>query len=287
MKEYIDLNTKLRQTSRNDFEKNLFKLMNNSVFGKTMENLRKHVNVKLVTKWHGRYGAKALIAKPNFHSQTIFNENLVAIELRKTEIFMNKPIYLGQVILDISKICLFNFHYEYILHVYGDKCKCLYTDTDSLIYEISDEDPYEVIKRDFHMYDTSDYDPNNIYNIKLLNKKRIGIMKDEMNGRIITEFVGLRPKMYSFKINGSDAICKAKGVKSNVVKNSITFDDYKKCLNDSINVIREQNTIRSYKHNVFSVKQKKIALSSYDDKRFLIKGTHNTLPWGHHSNLEK
>ncbi|KMQ81905.1 hypothetical protein RF55_24809, partial [Lasius niger] len=97
--------------------------MNNAVFGKTMENVRNHVDVRLVTQWDGRFGAEAMIAKPNFHSRSVFSENLVAVELRKLSVKLDKPIYVGMCILDISKIRLYEFHYEYMLPLYGDKCK--------------------------------------------------------------------------------------------------------------------------------------------------------------------
>ncbi|XP_071653079.1 uncharacterized protein [Temnothorax longispinosus] len=216
LRDYIDLNTKFRTLANNDFEKNLYKLMNNAVFGKTMENVRNHVDVRLVTHWEGRYGAEAMIAKPNFHSRSVFSENLVAIEMRKLEVKFDKPIYVGMCILDISKTCLYEFHHEYMLPLYRDKCKVTYTDTDSLIYHIECDDVYDIMKRHIHRFDTSDYAIDNTYGIPLANKKVPGLMKDENNGAIMTEFVGLRAKMYALRVDGKKDTKKAKGVKSNV-----------------------------------------------------------------------
>ncbi|XP_051176794.1 uncharacterized protein LOC127291636 [Leptopilina boulardi] len=223
------------------------------------------MDVKLVTKWEGRYGAEALISKPNFHSRTIFNENLVAVELKKIEVFMNKPLYIGLSVLDISKTLMYDFHYDYMLQKYDEKkCKFLYTDTDSLIYEIKCSDVYADMKIDIHKFDTSDYPVNNVYGIPQANKKMLGLMKDECSGKIVTEFVGLRSKMYSVRVENQDFIKKAKGVKSSVVKKTITFDDYISKL-----------------HNVYTLKESKIALSPYDDKRFLLANSTDTLAWGH------
>ncbi|KYM94372.1 hypothetical protein ALC62_14999 [Cyphomyrmex costatus] len=211
----IKLNTKFRTLAKNDFKK--YKLMNNAVFGKTMENVRDRVDVKLLTKWEGRHGAEAMIAKPNFHSRSVFSENLVAIELRKLKVKFDKPIYVGMCILDISKTCLYEFHHEYITPLFREKCKIMYTDTDSLIYHVECDDVYEIIKRDINRFDTSDYSIDNPYSIPLANKKVPGLMKDENNGAIMTEFVGLRAKMYALRVQGRKDTKKAKGVKSNVV----------------------------------------------------------------------
>lgn len=287
LKAYIDLNTKLRTNAKNEFEKNLFKLMNNAVFGKTMENVRKHRVVKIVSKWWGRYGAQYYISKPNFHSRAIFDEKVVAIELKKTEIWFAKPIYIGMCILDLSKICVYDFHYNYMLKKFNhEKCKLLYTDTDSLMYEITCDDMYNVIKQDLDKFDTSDYSVNNVYEIPRVNKKVVGLMKDENNGEIMTEFVGLKSKMYSFKVNNIDnikTVKRAKGVMESVVKNTICFKDYLQCLKENIEICRKQNSIRSFNHNVYSIQQNKVALGAKDDKRYILPNGIDTLPWGHYT----
>ncbi|XP_070529810.1 uncharacterized protein [Cardiocondyla obscurior] len=279
---YIELNTKFRTLAKNDFEKNLYKLMNNAVFGKTMENVRNHVDVRLVTHWEGRFGAEALISKPNFHSRSIFAENLVAIEMRKLEVKFNKPIYVGMCILDISKTCLYEFHHEYMQPLYQNKCKIMYTDTDSLIYHIECEDVYEIMKRDINRFDTSDYACDNVYGIPQVNKKVPGLMKDENNGAIMTEFIGLRAKMYALRVDGKKDTKKIKGVKSNVVAKKITFDDYTRCLKEEIEMTRQQTCIRSKLHEVYTIREEKTALSPYDDKRYIIQDSIETLPWGHY-----
>jgi len=127
LRNYIELNTNFKTLAKNNFEKNLYKLMNNILFGKTICN---HVDVRLVTQWEGRYGAEALIAKSNFHSRFVFSENLIAIEMRKLEVKFNKSIYVSMCILDISKTCLYEFHHDYMSRYCG-KCKVMYTDTES------------------------------------------------------------------------------------------------------------------------------------------------------------
>lgn len=286
---YIAFNTEQRTKATNEFEKNLYKLMSNAVYGKTMENLRKRVDINLKTEWEGRYGARALISHPTFKRRTIFDEELVAIEMHKTQILMNKPIIIGMAILDISKVVMLDFHYNYMKPKYGVNCEVLYTDTDSFVYEIFCNDFYQDIKDDISKYDTSDYPPNNVYGIELKNKKVPGLMKDEANGKCITEFVGLRSKMYSIRIAGKDAIKKSKGVKKYVLTNKITFDDYLACITNNCTYNATQNSIRSIRHMVFTIEQNKISLSPFDDKRRILLEVNpnisaiQTLPWGHYS----
>ena len=190
MKSYIELNTDLRTKGKNDFEKDFFKLMNNSVFGKTMENIRNRVDVRLVNHQNK---AKKLISKPNLKHWTRFDENLIAVHLKRTKLTFNKPVYCGMAILDISKTLIYDFHYDYILPKYGKNQKLLFTDTDSLCYEIETEDFYEDISNDVEGYfNTSNFPKDHPSGIQGKNKKVPGMMKDEAGGKIIEGFIGLR-----------------------------------------------------------------------------------------------
>ena len=282
LKPYIDKNTNLRTQAKNNFEKDFFKLMNNSVFGKTMENIRNRVNVKLVNT---EERLKKLVAKPNLKSPPkIFSENLVSVHMKKTNLIMNKPVYLGMCILDLSKTIIYDFHYQYIKPKYGEKAKLLFTDTDSLMYEIETEDFYKDISRDVKdRFHTSDYPENHPSGIPTgINKKVLGMFKDEAAGKIIKEFVGLRAKLYSFIMEDGKENKRCKGVKTQVVKNSITHEDYKTCLKTGKEQLRKQNIIRSYEHEVYTEEVNKIALSSIDDKRYILGDGIHTLAWGHY-----
>ena len=284
LEKYISLNTKLRTEAKNEFEKDFFKLMNNAVFGKTMENIRNRVDVKLV---NNKKQAEKLSAKPNFKHCNIFSEDLVAIHMKKTKLDFDKPVYLGMCILDLSKTLMYDFHYNYIKKKYGDKAKLLLTDTDSLMYEIQTEDFYKGISGDVKdRFDTSGYPsdhPSGVFSG--FNKKVLGMFKDEVNGDIIDEFVGLRAKLYSYKMFEGKESKKCKGVKKSVVKKSITHEDYKKCLLTGKEQLRKQNIIRSYKHEVYTEEVNKVALSASDDKRYILEDGINTLALGHYKIL--
>ena len=200
--------------------------MNNSVFGKTMENLRNRVDVKIVRAWENDRIRK-LLSSPSYARFTIFGNDMAGIHMHKTKLVLNKPVYTGMTILENSKILMYDFFYNHLKARYGHKCELIYTDTDSLILEIGTDDLYEDIKKDSWMYDTSNY-PNvhPIYNET--NKKVLGKMKDECGGEVIEEVVAVRPKMYS--VLSKKNIKKAKGVKKNVIEKEITHKHYKEAL---------------------------------------------------------
>ena len=256
-------------------KKDFFKLMNNSVFGKTIENIRKRQKVILVDD---RKLANKLSSKPNFERLTIFDENLIAVHMKKTEVYFNKPIYVGQAILDLSKTLMFDFHYNYIRKKYNNKAELLFTDTDSLMYLIQTDDFYKDINHDIKKkFDTSDYPENHPSGIKIgVNKKVIGKFKDEAAGKQITHFVGLRPKLYTFKVEEKGEIRKAKGVKKNVIKKSLSFEDYKKYLFTEDELMKEMNIIRSQNHDIYSMTVNKVALSANDDKRLICENKIDT-----------
>ena len=270
MKEYIDFNTRLRTAAKNDFEKDFYKLMNNSVFGKTMENIRKHRSIKLVNN-EEEYLKNVM--KPNFKSGTLLGPDLMGREMGKVRVVMNKLVYLGQAILDLSKTIMYEFYHDYMIPKYGDRLKLCYMDTDSLIYSIKTEDFYSDISPDVEFrFDTSGYPSDGSRPLPIgKNKKVIGLMKDELGGEIMKEFVSLRPKMYSYRVGNSEPK-KCKGIKRCIVKKTISFDDYKRCLFSGERSHRSQLLFRSRKHEVRTLEVNKLALSREDDKRIFMNG---------------
>ena len=268
MKEYIDFNTRLRTAAKNDFEKDFSKLMNNSVFGKTMENIRRHRDIKLV---NNKKEYLKTVMKSNFKSGTLLGENLMGCEMGKIKVVMNKPVYLGQAILDLSEIIMYEFHYDYMVPKYGDKIKLCYMDTNSYVYDIKTEYFYKDIAEDVEArFDTSGYTNNRPFPIGK-NKKVIGLMKDELGGGIMKEFIALRAKMYSY-IDDKTELIKCKGIKKCVIKREIRFEDYKRCLLEGIDIYKSQLLFRSDKHDIKTLEVNKFALNSQDDKRISIDG---------------
>ena len=279
MKEYVDLNTKLRTEAKNSFERDFFKLMNNCLYGKSLEDIESRIDFKLITD---KEKAIKLGAKPYYDRTVIFDENLIGMHMKKTKLYFDKPIYLGMSILDLSKEVMYDFHYNYIIDKYGDNAKLLYTDTDSLMYHIFTEDFYKDISEDIDdRFDTSDYPENHPSGIKTgVNKKVAGKFKDEAGGKQIEEFVGLRPKLYSFIIDGEN-IKKCKGIKKNIVDKGMKHNDYKKCLFTGEEQYRKMNIIRSHQHEICSEEINKKTLSANDDKRIILADGITTVALGH------
>ena len=283
LKQYIDFNTKKRKNAKNNFEKDFFKLMNNSVFGKTMENIRKRVEVRLVTDENKLL---KLASKPTYVNSKIFNDNLVAVHKIKETLTLNRPAYVGMCILDLSKTLMYDFHYNYIKDKYGDKARLLFTDTDSLTYEIEAEDVYQDFWNDKDKFDNSDYPESSPYFDKA-NKKVIGKFKDKAAGVPICEFVGLRSKMYSYIKDNNKGGKTAKGIKKNVIKEDITNEDYKDTLFNNKEMYHKMKTIRSQNHELSSYEINKVSLSCFDDKRYIHKDGKTSYAYGHKNIKQK
>ena len=193
MKKYIDFNTKKRKNADNDFEKYFFKLMINSVYEKTMENLRKRINARLINN------AKDFLkytSRPTYITHEIFGKEYAAIHEIKPVLILNKPIYVGFTVLELSKWLMYDFHYNFIKK--NINAKLLFTDTDSLTYEIKSENAYEEFFKWKDLFDFSNYSKDSKF-FDDAYKKVIGKMKDTFDRVIATEFVGLKSKMYSIK----------------------------------------------------------------------------------------
>ena len=278
LKEYIDFNTEKRTNAKNAFEKDFFKLMNNSVFGKTMENIRKRVDVRLVTDENKLL---KMAAKPTYVSSKIFNENLVAVHKIKETLTLNRPAYVGMCILDLSKTLMYDFHYNYIKQKYDSKAKLLFTDTDSLTYEIETSDVYQDFWNDKDKFDNSDYPQDSQY-FNTTNKKVIGKFKDEAAGIPITEFVGLRSKMYSYMKDNDKGGKTAKGIKKNIIKKNITHENYKNVLFNNEQMHHTMKTIRSNNHQLGSYELNKVSLSCFDDKRYILEDGIRSYAYSHY-----
>ena len=281
LKPYIDFNTEKRKNSKTDFEKDLFKLMNNSVYGKTMENVRKHGDFELVDT---AVRFQKLVNKPTYKHRHIIHENLVVVEKEKHKVELNKPIYMGMSILDYSKAHMYSFYYDILKPKYGDNIKLVYTDTDSYVIQVMTDDIYEDFRGINDYMDFSDY-PISHPNYDKWNKKVLGKFKDEMNGKIITSFIGLKPKSYCFKVYGEDKEHKkSKGVITHKVNKELNYDKYEETLRRKTkeNVKVEFNSIRSKNHQIYSIHQIQYALSNYANKRYWINDT-DSLPYGHYS----
>ena len=197
LEKYIDFNTKQRAKATNSFGKDFFKLLNNAVFGKTQENLRNRISVEVITD---RKIALKRAAKPDFKRSYTIHEDLVVMETRVKKLTLNKPIYVGFTVLEISKLWMYQFHYDHMLNWFDNISLC-FTDTDSLLYRIEGQDAYKVMKEHADMFDFSEY-PFEHFCYDKKNKKVLGKFKDELLSLTLEEFIGLCTKCYSLLFYG-------------------------------------------------------------------------------------
>ena len=273
------MNRKLRKEAKNEYEKDFFKLMNNSVFGKTMENVRKHMDVKLVTTEKGRI---KLVSGPKYYTTKYFTGKLLAINMMKTKVKMNKPVYLGMTILDVSKTLMYEFWYDYLQPKYDDKAKLSYMDTDSFVLNIFTKDFFEDINNGVERWlDTSNYGKDDKEPLQIgVIKKVTGMFKDELGEKIMKEFCALRAETYAYLMEDDNKVKKAKGVKKCLIKRRLMFENYKDSLFNNKTIMRSQLRFKSDHHNVYTEEVNKIALNSNDDKRLQTFDRVTTYPYG-------
>jgi len=282
MKDYILKNTNERKKAKSEFEIDFYKLMNNSIYGKTMENVRKRINFTLISSEE-----QALNLRNRAKSYTIFNENLVGVHLLKRQVELNKPIYIGSNVLDESKCIMYDFHYNFMLKTFNrNDIDLLMTDTDSLVYFIRNKNPYEVMKNHKEYFDLSNY-PKDHFLHDTTNKKVNAKFKDVYGVNYITEFVGLRSKLYAIRNVDDTETKKCKGCKKSVVNSDLSFEKYYNILmNNDLEYINQngsisQNIIRSYNHQLYTEKVQKIALNPLDDKVYICNNKIDTLNIGY------
>ena len=241
--------------------------------------MRNHRDIKIVTtnKQRSKYAPE-----PNYHTTKRSSKNLLIMEMKKTEVKMNKPVHLGQAILDISKTLMYEFWYDCIKPKYQEKARLCHMDIDSFIMHIKTEDFYKDIVNDVEKwFDTSNYDKNDKRPLPIgENKRVIGYFKDELGGKIMDENCTLRAKAYAYITEDGSVHKGAAGTKNCIMKREIMFEHYKDCLFNSKTIIKSQQIFGNDHHNVYTEEVNKIALSSYDDKILQTFDRITTYPYG-------
>src|SRR6266550_465384 len=278
---YVKFNTQKRREASTEFLKSLYKLIINAVFGKSLQNNRKHRQVQICLKPER---AAVYAGRPSVVSFNIINPNLVLIQNLKEEVLLDRPIYTGSSVLDLSKLIMYNFHYDYVVPKYGaNKVRLLFTDTDSLCYIITTRNIYDDINKDKERwFDTSNY-PRDHPAYHRDNMKKLGTFTDETAGVPIMEFVGLKPKLYAFVCGGEDKKT-AKGVSAACKKNQLCFQRFKQCLHENNVLYGSMTSIQSINHQLITIERNKICLSPFDSKKWLNDDGISTRALGHHLN---
>lgn len=284
LRSYIDFNSKQRSLAQSKHEKDFYKCKNNSLFGKTMEDVRKHGNYRLVTDVNQ---FKRLSASPLFVDRDIITEDITGVKLHKAKVTLNRPIFVGQAVLDHSKLAMYNLFYSILpscplVH----NLKLLGGDTDSFFLQATidhDKTPSDVLHSMKHVVDFSNYPTTHpLYSDD--NKARLGFFKDETAGQEIAEMILLRPKMYSMKMktdddNESNSIRRAKGI-GRAVKRNLRHANYQEAYHQNKESTVDMTILKSVSHTVYTHSFKKRGLSCFDDKRIWLS-KNKSLPHGH------
>ena len=285
MKEYIDINSNNRAKATNKFEKDFWKLLNNSSYGKTMEKVERRVNVHLIPTKEEDKILRYLNHPRNKNLGEKIGDDLMLFDMAKTNVTFNKPIYTGFCVTELSKLHMQKFHYDFIKVKYPkDYSKLLFTDTDSLCYILKTENVHKDMLDNLDRFDMSNYPEDSPYR-NISNTAKIGFFKNETAGTEIIEFVGLKPKCYSIKCEDSiHDSRKGKGVNKNLIKHTLTHENYKNILFNEEQLQQKdiQHSLRSFKHQIYLIEQSKISLSCYDDKKY-YKNNVESIPYGHYS----
>ena len=277
MKPFIDFNTDQRKKAKNEFETNFWKLMSNSAYGKLLQDPGRYNNIKMVSNPRR---CRQLVSRPGFKRIIIYNKRFAGIEMKKDFVYLNKPIIAGFTVLELSKLHVYKFHYLYIKKLYGDQCELLFTDTDSLVYKVSDPEFDNDVYTNRQYFDLSNYSPNNpLYDAS--NHRLRGTFKNEFPRDPVVAFVGTRSKMYVTLHASQIEIKKAKGLPRSVVSN-MKFGEYLQALQTE----EKPNyytfyAIRSNLHVLQTRKHAKKGLCPFDDKRYVLSDGINTLAHGH------
>ena len=290
MKEYVEFNSLHHSQAQNDFDVDFNKLLLNSLFGKIIKNPKKRTKVKL---YRTKQEFERSMGKPTFKRSKIINESLVGVEMKYSSVKLNKPFYMGVAILELEKRHMYDFHYNIMKNMFGGHLHLFYTATDSLLYEIDNSvDPYsEILSAGYNShFDFSNFPTcHPMYDVS--HKCVPGTFKDECIGTMyISEFVGLRSKMYSLLFDDGKSYTRtklkvAKGIKSCVILNCFAFADYIQCMLEDEVMEHSFKSIRSVTHDMHKFEQSKVTLSLFDDNHYLLNLVHS-IPYGHYQFLD-
>lgn len=288
LRPYIKMCQELRKASSDEFNKYLWKLLQNIIFGKMIQGMDDR-NVKLITSWMldglgCPNDARKLVSNPRFKSYSIFSEDFVAIEMRKTSLKYNRPTIVGFSILELSKFHMYEYYYSFFKKELGSSCIAAYIDTDSYILQVKGHDIYDFMKLHADRFDTSNYPNENVFNIIPANKKVPGILKDEGAGVPLNRFICLKAKCYIVEFMHADGttslIKKAKSVSMSASK-YFEFVHYHDVWRKKNEMYAKMYQIRSKNHIISTILMNKKSLSQDDDKRYILSDNIHTLAWGH------